>query len=184
MAELKSIFDRTSVPYCLGGSWASSLYGTPRLTLDVDFIVVLEAEQIGVLASAVRKQQYYVSESAMREGVEFRRSFNIIAGDLGLKADCFVRGTSAFDLAEFDRRRDRELSASPRLVLPVKSPEDTVLRKLLWHQAAGGSEVQWRDVIGVLLTRGAELDFAYLESWADQLGLRELLDRASHEARG
>jgi hypothetical protein len=64
----------------------------------------------------------------------------------------------------------------------IKSPEDTVLRKLLWFRAGGGvSERQWRDVVQVLRVSGPELDARYLEGWASKLGLDALLARARGE---
>lgn len=62
---------------------------------------------------------------------------------------------------------------------PSPSPEDLVLRKLLWYRAGGEvSEQQWRDVVGVLAVSGPEMDRTYLDSWARRLGLEGLLERA------
>ena len=66
----------------------------------------------------------------------------------------------------------------------VKSPEDTVLRKLLWFRQGGEtSDRQWRDVQGVMRANPA-LDAAYLDQWARSLGIDDLLNRARHEASG
>ena len=61
----------------------------------------------------------------------------------------------------------------------VKSPEDTVLRKLLWYRAGGEeSAKQWRDVVAVLRISGPVLDLPYMERWAVELGIDDLLRRA------
>jgi len=60
----------------------------------------------------------------------------------------------------------------------VKSPEDTVLRKLLWYRLGGEvSDRQWDDVRSVLDVQGDRLDMEYLRGWADRLSVRDLLDR-------
>ncbi|HEU4411386.1 MAG TPA: hypothetical protein VFS43_39410 [Polyangiaceae bacterium] len=65
----------------------------------------------------------------------------------------------------------------------VKSPEDTILRKLLWYRDGGEvSEKQWRDVIAVLRLRGQQLEEAYLRQWASRLGIVRLLARARASA--
>jgi hypothetical protein len=101
-----------------------------------------------------------------------------------VKLDLFAVGRSPFDVSEF-ARRSRVLVRPPAGTLVVKSPEDTVLRKLLWYLEGGSiSEQQWRDVVEVLRVSGPDMDRSYLESWADRLQLRELLGRAIGEASG
>jgi hypothetical protein len=63
--------------------------------------------------------------------------------------------------------------------VPVKSPEDTLLRKLAWYRLGGEvSERQWNDVLGVLRAQGARLDLAHLHAWGETLGVADLLARA------
>ena len=65
----------------------------------------------------------------------------------------------------------------------VATPEDIVLRKLVWYRA--GDEVaqqQWRDVLGVLRVQGNRLDLGHLRHWATPLGVNDLLERALAEA--
>lgn len=175
-------FDRLGVAYCLGGSWASTLRGRPRQTLDVDIIVELRSEQVEALCSAITPR-YYVSIAAVREALEPRRAFSVIDPDTGMKADCFVRGDEPFDREEFSRRRIHTISAEDGVALPVKTPEDSVLRKLKWFRDRGSvSELQWRDVLGVLAVNAGELDEAYLDKWAAVLDISELLARARPEA--
>jgi len=56
----------------------------------------------------------------------------------------------------------------------VASPEDTLISKLEWAQQGGGSQLQLRDVSGILQLRGDDLDFAYIERWVADLGLGEI----------
>ena len=82
---------------------------------------------------------------------------------------------------EFERRERVEVRQGELLFL--KRPEDTVLRKLLWYrEGAGVSDRQWRDVIGVLRHSAMLLDSSYLDHWARELALDDLLGRARREA--
>ena len=66
----------------------------------------------------------------------------------------------------------------------LKSAEDLILRKLEWFRAGGGrSDRQWGDVLDVLRATEGRLDEAYLERWAANLSLSDLLARARTEAR-
>jgi hypothetical protein len=174
--------DDARVPFCLGGSWASTLHGQPRQTLDIDLIVEMRDLDVAPLLAAL-PPELYVNPAAVHEAVASHRSFSIIGPATGTKADCFVRGSAPFDQEEFARRRVREVSAQAGISVPVKSPEDSILRKLLWYRDDGRvSEHQWRDVLGVLAVNAGALDTGYLDRWAADLGITDLLERARGEA--
>lgn len=66
----------------------------------------------------------------------------------------------------------------------VAAAEDTILQKLLWYRRGHGvSDRQWQDLLGVLRVQRDRLDRAYLDRWATELDLRQLLDEAVAEAR-
>ena len=44
------------------------------------------------------------------------------------------------------------------------------------------SDRQWRDILGVLKTRAGELDLEYLQKWAKELNVSDLLERSLKEA--
>ena len=63
----------------------------------------------------------------------------------------------------------------------VASPEDTVLSKLEWA-ARGQSERELADASSVLAMAGETIDDAYLDRWASELGLQDLLAAARRAA--
>ena len=56
-----------------------------------------------------------------------------------------------------------------------------MLHKLEWYRAEV-SDRQWADIVGVLSVQGDALDREYLDRWAAELGISELLDRARNAA--
>jgi len=63
------------------------------------------------------------------------------------------------------------------------SPEDIILNKLDWYRLGGGvSDLQWRDVLGVIKVQKDSLDKKYLRHWATELKLADLLERAFDES--
>ena len=160
---------------------ASSVQGEPRSTNAIDFVVDLRRDAVTVLAAELGPD-YEVDVESLVEAVQRRSSWNIFHLPSMMKVDLFIRRPGAFDDSEFERR-------SPTVVRPgeslfLKSPEDTVLRKLLWVQQGGGvSTTQWRDVIEVLRVSGPKLDPGYLSTWSTTLGISDLLTRAQVESR-
>ena len=166
--------------YFVGGSLASSLQGEPRATNDVDIVLQLPIGRIEQLVAALGPD-FEVDTDMLRDALLHGRSCNIFYLPVVMKVDLFGVGASPFDKSEFARRRPVIVRGAETLV--VKSPEDTVLRKLLWYREGGGvSDRQWRDVVEVLRVSGAEIDPAYLTQWARRLKLTDLLDRAKGEA--
>lgn len=178
LADMSARLDRLSIPFHVGGSVASSTYGEPRLTRDLDLVVELGEPQLEALLR-VLEPDYYVSREAGLEAIRGRRSFNAVHIATGVKVDLFVRGDSLFDREEFRRAVPTAMGDGSSLVVPVKAPEDTILRKLLWFRAGGEtSDQQWRDVLALLALNAGVLDDAHLDRWASDLGLSELLARA------
>lgn len=182
LARVAEILDGLGVEFHLGGSFASSVHGEPRQTRDIDLVVALGARQVDPLVQRLG-DEFYASEDALHRAVRERRTANLIHLASGVKVDIFVRGELPFDRSEFERATAVTIASDPVLAVKVKSPEDTVIRKLLWYRDGGHvSERQWRDVVSLLKTQRGRLDEVYLERWARSLDLVELLTEARRDA--
>jgi hypothetical protein len=167
--------------YFVGGSLASSLQGEPRATNDIDIVLELPIGRIGDLVRALGTD-FEVDVDMLRQALLHGQSCNIFYLPSVMKVDLFAVGASPYDEIEFSRRRPVQVRATSE-TLVVKTPEDTVLRKLLWYREGGEvSDRQWRDVLEVLRVSGSTMDVAYLGGWAARLGISGLLDRAIAEA--
>lgn len=171
------VLDRLGVPYHLGGSYASAIHGIPRQTHDIDLVVDLVRERVTELTGAL-EGEFYVDEQAVARAQVERGSCNLVHLASGVKIDLFVKGTSPFDIVEFERRVTVQLGDEAPRAVYVKSAEDTLLRKLLWFRLGGEvSDRQWEDVRGIMNVQAGRLDMEYLNQWADRLSIRQLLDR-------
>ena len=175
------ILEELGVRYHLGGSFASAIHGVPRQTMDADLIVDLDGGTVVRLVERLR-DRFYVDLDTAQEAVANRGSFNSIHLTSGFKVDFFVKGAGEFDDVELARGEITQISSDPPRSAYVKSAEDTVLRKLQWYRSGGEvSDRQWRDVLGVLMAAGGELDWPYIRDWALRLGVADLLDRAKSQ---
>jgi hypothetical protein len=176
------ILEDLGARYHLGGSFASAIHGVPRQTMDADIVVDLDAGRVAQLVERM-KNDFYVDPGVAAEAVARHGSFNAIHLASGFKVDFFVKGGSDFDETELARSELCEVVHDPPRSVYVKTAEDTVLRKLQWYVSGGGiSDRQWRDVLGVLMIGGDEIDRDYLREWADRLDLGQVLNRALSEA--
>jgi len=167
--------------YFVGGSVASSLQGEPRATNDIDFVLSLPLGKIASFRDELGGD-FEVDTDMLKTALMRASTANAFFLPLVIKIDFFGRGYEPFDEAEFSRRRAIQIRPSGASLM-IKAPEDTVLRKLLWYRAGGEvSERQWRDIQSVLRISGAEMDEAYLTSWAKRLSVDGLLRKARDEA--
>jgi hypothetical protein len=163
--------------YFVGGSIASSLQGEPRSTNDIDIVLKLAEDRIDDWVAALGAD-FEVDTDKLREALSNGTSCTAFYLPTVTKIDLFVLGSDRYDQSEFTRRRHVQVQSTGG-TLVVKSPEDTVLRKLLWYRQGGCvSDRQWRDVVEVLHVSGPEMDDWYLSSWAERLEVTEMLARA------
>jgi hypothetical protein len=182
MTPVVDALDRLGIAYYVGGSLASSTHGAPRSTRDVDLVAAMAAHHAGPFARSL-ESEYYVDEEAVREAIQQRRSFNAIHLGTMIKVDVFIPAGQPFDRSELARARPEKLEESPSgRAFMVASPEDIILRKMIWYRMTGErSDRQWDDVIGVFRVQ-LILDDAYLDRWAGELGVADLLARARQDA--
>jgi hypothetical protein len=174
-------FIRLGIPYALGGSLASSVHGIDRYTRDGDITVEPFPGKEEALVRSLGPD-YYVSLAAVQDAVRRRASFNIINTGTGFKVDVFVCKDQPFELAAMARRAPMSLPDVPEQPVVLHTPEDVILFKLRWYRLGNeSSEQQWKDVIGIFRIQGEKLDQAYLDRWAPDLGVTDLLARARKE---
>jgi hypothetical protein len=161
--------EELGVPYHIGGSVASSLYGLPRLTVDVDIVADLRQGHVRPLIDQLQTD-YYIDDDMIRDAIGRRSSFNVIHLDTMLKVDVYLPKSRPFD---------QEVLLEGTRPFNVASPEGTILNKLEWYRMGGEvSDRQWNDILGVLKVQGTHLDMAYLQLWAANLKVTDLLERA------
>jgi hypothetical protein len=173
--------ERAGGAYFVGGSLASSLQGEPRSTNDVDVVISLPLAKADDFVEGLGSD-FEVDRQMLRDALRRRATCNIYHLPSATKVDLFAVGQSPFDEMEFSRRRPVRIREGAE-TLVLKTPEDTVLRKLRWYEDGGRvSERQWRDIVQVLRVSGAEMDSEYLEHWARVLEVAALLEKARSAA--
>lgn len=173
--------DACGVRYLVGGSLASSISGEPRSTLDVDLGVALTETDVGPFLAALG-DAFYTDPDAIRRAIRERSSVNLVHYASATKVDLFVVGGSPLDEQQMSRRQRVRVATDPDRYLYVYTPEDILLQKLCWYRAGREvSDVQWRDVLAIVLVQAGRLDLAYLRQSAGVLGVADLLDRALRE---
>lgn len=180
--KIVRVFEKLGIAYHISGSLASSAFGIPRATVDVDIVADIKQEQASPIEESL-KEEFYVDTEMIRNAIEHQSSFNLIHLETMFKVDVFVLKTQPFDKQAFLRRFQKPVSEDSSRQLFFATPEDTILNKLKWCKIGGCiSDRQWSDVLGVLKVQGKQLDTVYLKQWAEELNISDLLKKALDEA--
>jgi hypothetical protein len=174
-------FERLRIPYLIGGSLASAVYGIVRATMDADLVAEIKPEQVSSLVSSL-EGEFYIDADMILDAIQHTSSFNLIHLETMFKVDIFILKLRPFDLNQMQRRISQSVGDAPEDRAYFSTAEDIILAKLEWFRAGGEtSERQWRDISGVLDLQGDRLDFEYLQKWAASLGILDLLQKVIQE---
>jgi hypothetical protein len=172
VADVVARLDAADIPHMMTGSIASSWYGEPRATQDLDVVIDPSVGALDRLVEGLKADRCYVDRYVALAALRDRTQFYAVGPD-AFKADFILRHDRPFSVAEFERRRPAELLGTGTFIPTV---EDMVIAKLDWAQATD-SDRQLRDVDGMLQVGGEQIDRAYIQSWVYSLGLEESWER-------
>jgi hypothetical protein len=161
--------EQHGVPYAVVGSVASSVYGEPRATNDLDLVVQVSNGDAERLIAAFPADRFYLPPLDTI-AAEFARAdaghVNIIALDSMVKLDLYPLPVAQREW--FARRRRLEVAG--RAVWFAAS-EVIVLHKLLFFRV-GGSEKHLRDIAAIFAVESDRLDRGWMQAEARRLGIR------------
>lgn len=170
LAPFLDPLEQLGLPYCITGSVAASVYGEPRLTADIDVVLLLRVEDIAALRAAFPESTYYVPpEETLRLelGRTSRGMFNLIHHASQFKADLYLAGRDPLHAWALEHRRRIDLEGSGAWIAP---PEYVIVRKLEFLRE-GGSDKHARDIRFILAA--STIDRAFVEAQVTRLGLHE-----------
>ncbi len=161
------------IDYMLSGSVALTFYGKPRMTRDINIVVMLPLEHVDGFVKLF-EEDFYIDKDMIVGAIRNQSMFNIIHLDTVIKVDFIIRKNQEYRILEFNKRKkmkleDREIS--------VVSLEDLIVSKLYWAKDSF-SEMQIKDILGLL---DLDFDMNYVKEWCARLGLDLILRRVLDE---
>ena len=174
MERISAILGDLGLKYHFTGGVASSYYGDPRLTQDLDLVIELAVDRPETTALLKRLSAgYLVDEPVALDAIKRKGLFQAIDQQSMIKIDFHVGEKIP---GELERCTTREIL--PGLTVPLVSKEDAILSKLLWIQRGSGKS---RHDVKMMLSREEDLDRECLWERAITLGLHDLLAEIERE---
>ena len=173
LQKVVSVLERLEIPYLITGSVAAMAFGEPRLTNDIDIVAAIDEQHVRDFLMSFPRDEFYMSEEAVREAILRQEQFNIIHPESGIKIDVMIKKDTPFDDSRF--KRLHRIYPSESYQANFAAPEDVIIKKMEYYKA-GGSEKHLRDIAGILKISGEIVDWDYITKWAKHMDLTEVWD--------
>lgn len=184
LRHVTNVLNRMAIPYAIVGSWASGLYGEGRMTFDIDIVLDLKLFQIKEFCEAFPTDEYYLSESDVKDAVRARFQFNLIHPKSGNKVDFIQCRMDSWHANQLARRRDTILHTNTGpITCSLAAPEDVILGKL-WYHSEGGGDRHLRDIAGMVRISRQLINMDEVTRWATSLGYLPAWSKAIEKADG
>ncbi|MHA1961519.1 MAG: nucleotidyltransferase [Candidatus Thorarchaeota archaeon] len=156
--------NQNNVEYVIVGGIAVMYYGVPRTTVDIDFLVQMDAPQIQEFVDFLQTKDFDLTVEAMTDAFEEGSHCSVFDNRGLIRLD--IQGIlSDFDRSTLDRAEEiRHLGTGMRLA----TAEDTIVNKILFQ-----GEQDLRDALGIYARHSEDLDFEYIERTCVLLGIME-----------
>lgn len=161
------------IEYMLSGSVALTFYGKPRMTRDIDIVIMIPQGEVDRFVSLF-EQDFYIDRDMAADAIRNQSMFNIIHLETVIKVDFIIRKNQEYRILEFNKRKKMKLEDQEVWVVSL---EDLIISKLYWAKDSF-SEMQIKDIVSLI---NLDYDMDYVEEWCARLGLDLILRRVLDE---
>lgn len=164
LKELCQFLDAAGLEYVLVGGLAVGIWGAPRATVDVDFLVSFAKTDFLLLAQQLRESNKFVfihDQPMIFQKVSLLRA--TLKSNTDISID-FLFADDDFKKEALKRRIVVQIAGVP---VNISTPEDLILLKQMSSRPQDLLDAQ-----KILDSRGSELDMGYMRKWAEKLGIK------------
>ncbi len=167
LASLAKVLRARKIRWYVFGAQAAIVYGSPRMTMDVDVTVAVPAEGVRPLVEALLGAGFVSRTDDLEAFFARSRVVPLVHQRTRMPLDLVVARDS-LEMAFLDRAKTVDIGG---LKVPMITPEDLVIAKLFANRPR-----DLEDVRAVLGTLGSSMDLRYVRTILGQLDEAE--DRA------
>jgi hypothetical protein len=174
LKDVTALLRKANIPYMITGSLSVILYGRPRASHDIDFLIEAKEEDVERIKKtfvSLSQSEFIVDPFLIEDAIRNLRQFNVLHLPTMLKLDFWLLTDERFDQVRFKRKRSIQAFGQ---TISFASAEDTILIKLLWYKDSK-SEKHLIDAAFVYQVQKENLDQSYLKKWAKEQGTTKLL---------
>jgi len=164
LRELCLFLENNGIEYTLVGGLAVGIWGAPRATVDIDFLVSMRTDDYNILKKKLEESEKFIF--VYDEPMTFAR-ISFLRATLKSNKNISVDFLFADDDFKNEALRRKETMQVAGFSVNVATPEDLIILKLL-----SGREQDNLDAKKILEIQKGHLDKDHLQKWANKLGIK------------
>lgn len=156
IAKVAKVLDRYSIPYMVIGGQAFLLYGTVRLTEDIDITLGIDTDNLNQMKKLLKKMGLAIPKNIDNS---FVRKTNVLVGidrTMGIRVD-FIFSFTPYERQALERIKKIKLN---NYKINFASCEDVIILKMFAGRARDLEDVR------ILIEKNInKLDIGYIKRW-------------------
>ncbi|MBI5188176.1 MAG: hypothetical protein HZA07_03760 [Nitrospirae bacterium] len=163
LKELCLFLADIEIEYMLVGGLATGIWGEPRATVDIDFLVSLKTDDFDFLKQRLKESERFIfihDKPMIFWKISFLRA--TLKSNMDISVD-FLFSDDDFKKESLKRR---EVVQVADFSVNISTPEDLIILKLL-----SGREQDRLDAEKILEMQKGYIDMEYMQRWSEKLGI-------------
>lgn len=159
IARIGADLDKNKIPYMIIGGQAVLLYGTPRLTRDIDITLGVDTDKFLLVERICEKLRLKILP---KNPENFARETKVLpTEEIKLK----IRVDFIFSFTPYERQAIKRIRKVIMDDYPVKfaSCEDVIIHKMF-----AGRAIDKEDVRNILIKNKGKIDLKYIKKWLSE----------------
>lgn len=167
--------DKDKIPYMIIGGQAVLLYGTPRLTRDIDITLGIDTDKFSLIEKICKNLGLKILS---KNPEDFARDTKVLPAEetkLKIRVD-FIFSSTFYEKQALKRIKKVLMGGYP---VKFASCEDLIIHKMF-----AGRAIDEEDVKNIIIKNKSEIDFKYIKKWllefnkiSDQKGIARRFNR-------
>lgn len=162
--------NKLNIPYMITGSVASIVYGEPRMTHDIDIVLILTQNKIEEFFRIFPNEEFYcppIEVLRIEAAKDNRGHCNILHHDTGFKADIYFAGNDEFQNWALKNIMTIEFMGEN---LPLAPIEYVIIKKLEYYKE-GKSQKHLSDIKSIIINSEGDINWELLQRFIEKYGL-------------
>lgn len=151
--------DKEQIPYMIIGGQAVLLYGSPRLTRDIDITLGIDTDKFELIEKVCKKLGLKLFPKNSSAFVQATKVLPVEEPKLKIRVD-FIFSFTLYETQAIARAGKVLMNDYP---IKFATPEDIIIHKMI-----AGRAVDLEDVRNILIKRKKSVDLKYIKKWLSQ----------------